>query len=144
MTAGRDLLTGLVDDVLGLTEHARVAGLLDALPGRPGERPEELLLDLRLVDDRDLALALAIRAGRRFEGLRDVRLDHRLFLYLPLALAQRERVLPLALTGDGLTVAAASLDPDLSWVRERFPSLRVELVVAPRNEILIALGRVGV
>jgi hypothetical protein len=143
MTADRDLLTGLADDTLGLAEHARVAGLLDALPGRPGERPEELLLDLRLLDDRDLALALAIRAGRRFEGLRGVRLDERLFLYLPLALAQRERAVPLALTDDGLTVAAASLDPDLSWLHERFPSLRVELVVAPRNEILTALGRIG-
>jgi type II secretion system (T2SS) protein E len=126
----RDLLTGLADDLLGL-------------------------LDLRLVDDRELALALAIRAGRRFEGLRGVQLDHRLFLYLPLALAQRERAVPLALAqreravpltlaGDALTVAAASLDPDLSWVRERFPSLRIELVVSPRNEILTALDRVGV
>jgi hypothetical protein len=142
MTADRDLLTGLADDLLGLTGHARIAGLLDALPARPGERPEELLLDLRLVDDRDLALALAIRAGRRFEGLRGIRLDERLFLYLPLALAQRERAVPLALTDDGLTVAAASLDPDLSWVRERFPSLHLELVVAPRNEILTALASV--
>jgi type II secretion system (T2SS) protein E len=115
----RDLLTGLADDLLGL-------------------------LDLRLVDDRELALALAIRAGRRFEGLRGVQLDHRLFLYLPLALAQRERAVPLALAADALTVAAASLDPDLSWVRERFPSLRIELVVSPRDEILTALDRVGV
>ena len=129
-------------ELTGTTGHARVAGLLDALPGRPGERPEELLLDLRLVDDRRLALALAVHAGRRFEGLRGVRLDPRLFLYLPLALAQRERAVPLALTGDTLTVTAASLDPDLEWVRERFPSLHIELLVSPRNEILTALGRV--
>jgi hypothetical protein len=142
----RDLLTGLANDLIAQledTDHARVAGLLDAMPARPGERPEELLLDLRLVDDRRLALALALRAGRPFEGLRGVRLDHRLFLYLPLALAQRERVVPLALADDTLTVAAASLDPDLGYVRERFPSLHVELLVSPRNEILEALGRVG-
>jgi Type II secretion system (T2SS), protein E, N-terminal domain len=139
----RNLLAALADDLLGLTEHARVGGLLDALPARPGERPEELLLDLRLVDDRRLALALALRAGRPFQGLRGVQLDHRLFLYLPLALAQRERAVPLSLGDGGLTVAAAALDPDLSWVRERFPSLHVELVVSPRNEILTALGRVG-
>lgn len=129
-------------ELTGTTGHARVAGLLDALPGRPGERPEELLLDLRLVDDRRLALALAAHAGRRFEGLRGVRLDPRLFLYLPLALAQRERAVPLALADETLTVAAASLDPDLEWVRERFPSLHIELLVSPRNEILTALGRV--
>lgn len=146
MTADRDLLTGPSDDLLSLDEgegHARIGGLLDALPARPGERPEELLLDLRLVDDRRLALALAFRAGRRFEGLRGAELDPRLFLYLPLALAQRERAVPLALADDTLTVAAASLDPDLTWVRERFPSLRIELVVSPRNELLNALGRVA-
>ena len=33
--------------------------LLDVLSGRPGERPEDVLLDLKLVDDHALALALA-------------------------------------------------------------------------------------
>jgi hypothetical protein len=142
----RDLLTGLANDLIAQledTDHARVAGLLDAMPARPGERPEELLLDLRVVDDRRLALALALRAGRPFEGLRGVRLDHRLFLYLPLAHARAERICPLLLVGDRLTLASAYPDPDLTPIARRFPNLELDLVISPRDEILAALDRVA-
>jgi hypothetical protein len=125
------------------TRDAALAALLDVLRSRPGERAEDVLLDLRLVDDRDLALSLALRSGRPFQGLRGFEPDHRLFLHLPLHLAQRERVAPLVLVGNSLTIASAYLDPDLSPVRERFPNLRLELVVSPRVEVLEALQRVG-
>jgi hypothetical protein len=116
---------------------------MDVLDHRPGERPEDVLLDLGLVDDHALALALAVRSGRPFTGLEAVALDHRLFLYVPLHVAQRERVCPLRLAEGRLTIAAAYLDPDLRHVEERFPSLDLELTVAPRREVLEALGRIG-
>lgn len=119
-------------------------GLLDVLATRPGERPEDVLLDLKLVDERDLALSLAFRSGRAFAGLRDFEPDHRLFLYVPLHVAQRERVVPLVLVGDSLKIASAYLDPDLGFLRQRFPNLHLELVVSPRRELLEALQRVGV
>lgn len=132
-----------VDAAIEDLRQLGLLALLDVLAGRPGERPEDVLLDLTLVDGHALALALAIRSGRRFVGLRRVTPDHRLFLYLPLHLAQRERVVPLSLTDGQLRVASAYLDPDLSSVTERFPSLELDLVVSPRDEVLEALQRVG-
>ncbi|HEY6962726.1 MAG TPA: hypothetical protein VI408_12620 [Gaiellaceae bacterium] len=122
---------------------AGLAGLLDAIDTRPGERPEETLLDLGLVDDRRLALSLAWRSGRPYQGLRGLVPDPRLFLYLPLSIANRERCVPLALRHESLRVASAFLDPDLGYLDGRFPNLRVELVVSPRREILAALQEVA-
>ena len=118
-------------------------GLLDVLAARPGERPEEVLLDLKLVDERNLALSLSLHSGRPFRGLRRFEPDHRLFLYVPIHVAQRERVVPLELVDDTLTIASAYLDPELGFLASRFPGLRVRLVVSPRREIMEALQRVG-
>lgn len=142
-------LTALLEQQRGLVVedpqalHARA--LLAALGrrGRPGERPEEVLLDLGIVSDRDLALELSFVSGRPLVGLRDFMPDERLFLYVPLPLAQSQRVCPLVLVEDSLKVASAFLDPDLGPVRERFPNLRIEVVIAARDEILEALHRVA-
>jgi hypothetical protein len=137
-------VTSAVDAALDDLRRLGLLALLDVLVGRPGERAEDVLLDLNLVDDHALALALALRSVRRYCGLRDVAPDHRLFLYVPLHLAQRERVCPLVLEDDRLTIASAYLDPELGQVSERFPSLELELVVSPRSEVLEALQRIGV
>ncbi len=115
--------------------------ILDALDrrARPGERPEELLLDLGLVDEQEFALELAVRSGRPFTGLRGFIPDPKLFLYVPVATATAERVCPLVLVEDSLKIASAYLDPDLLAVETRFPNLELDLVVAPRSEILDAL-----
>lgn len=126
----------------GDMRQAALGGILDALTTRPGERPEDVLLDLKLVDDERLALAFALRSGRPYEGLRNFTPDERLFLYLPLAVAQKERLVPLILVGDSLTIACAFLDADLSYLHDRFPNLGLNLVVAPRQNILAALERV--
>lgn len=131
------------DAALQDLREAGLLALLDVLEGRPGERPEDVLLDLRLVDDRALALALSVRSGRSYTGLRDLAPDHKLFLYVPLHVAQRERVCPLSLEDDRLTVASSYLDPDLSHFTTRFPALDLELTIAPRVEVLEALQRVG-
>jgi|1185.fasta_scaffold1329522_2 hypothetical protein len=137
-------MNATVEAALTDLRHAGLLALLDVLAGRPGERAEDVLLDLKLVDDHALALALALRSGRPFRGLRQVAPDHRLFLYLPLQVAQRERVCPLALDHRRLTIASAYLDPDLSQVTERFPSFELDLLVSPRTEVLEALRRIGV
>jgi type II secretion system (T2SS) protein E len=120
------------------------SAILDSLArrARPGERVEELLFDLGLVDEHAFALEVAAASGRPYAGLRDFVPDPRLFAYLPVPIAMRERVCPLVLVGDSLKVAAAFLDPDLGYVERRFPSLSVDLGIAPRSEILEALNRV--
>ena len=119
--------------------------LFDSLArrARPGERPEELLFDLRLLDEHDFAHELAGRTGRQFTGLRGFDADPRLFFYLPLPIAMRERLCPLVLVADSLKLASAYADPDLSYLARRFPSLQVELAIAPRSEIVEALNRVA-
>src|SRR5581483_3365431 len=81
---------------------------------RPGERPEELLFDLGLIDEQDFALELAGRAGRPFTGLRGFMPDLRLFVYLPLPIALRERVCPLLLVGGSLPLSPPLPTPDLA------------------------------
>lgn len=148
MTAGGDSLRDLIPEILAPqtlndTRRAALEGLLDALSARPGERAEDVLLDLELIDDERLALALALRSGLPYQGLRGFVPDNRLFLYFPLAVARAQRILPLVLIDDTLTLATAFVDADLAVLRERFPNLRLTIVISPRREILEALTHVA-
>lgn len=116
--------------------------LLEALPTlAEGERAEDRLLDLGWLSERDLGLQIALGAGRAFTGLREFTPDPKLFLYVPLALAEREKVVPLVLVGDTLKLASAYYAPDLDLVRQRFPKVDIDLVVAMRSEVEAALER---
>ena len=106
---------------------------------RAGERPEDVLIDHNLVPARDLALQLAGTTGLPLVGLRGFEPDPKLFLYIPVSVAVQERICPLVLVGDSLKLASAYPDPDLSYLRSRFPNLLLEVVLAPRDEILAAL-----
>ncbi len=87
------------------------------------------------------ALATALNAGIGYTGLRDFVPDPKLCHYVPAALAAREKVVPVILVGDTLKVASATTDPDLSVVRQRFPYLALDIVIAPAAEIDHALHR---
>ena len=126
----------------GSFEEERIFESL-ARRARPGERPEELLFDLGLIEEHDFALELASRSRWQFSGLRGFVADPRLFVYLPLPIAIRERLCPLLLVGDSLKLASAFLDPDVSYPTRRFPSLQIELTIAARSEILAALNGVA-
>lgn len=80
-------------------------------------------------------LELALRFDMRFSGLRQVELDARLLLYVPLEICERETVLPLSINEELLQVATASPDPDLETVQGHFPELEIELVFAPIERI---------
>lgn len=109
-------------------------------PIAENERPEERLLRLGLLGGRDLALEISMKSGRAFAGLRELEADLKLFLYVPMALCEREHVVPLVLIGDTLTVASAFLDPDLALARRRFPKLHFDEVIAPYDEVRTALS----
>jgi hypothetical protein len=94
-----------------------------------------------MTDDAHAAMAVALDAGLGYTGLRDFEPDPKLFHYLPPALAARERTVPVILVGDRLKVASSRPDPDLSLVRQRFPYLTVDIVIAPAVEIERALQR---
>jgi len=80
-------------------------------------------------------LELALRHGLRYSGLRDVAVDPRMLLYIPLETCEREMVLALSVADNALEVATAYHDPDLTLIAERFPALSVELVLAPVDRI---------
>jgi MshEN domain len=88
------------------------------------------------------ALRLSFELGRMFVGLRGHQPDRNLFSYLPIDLAMREQLLPIALEGSTLRIATAAANPDLSLVRVRYPQLQLELVSAPAHEIAVALEQV--
>ncbi|MTD46128.1 hypothetical protein GKE82_18015 [Conexibacter sp. W3-3-2] len=90
----------------------------------------------------DDALGIALAANLPYTGLRGFDVDARLWRYVPLQLALKERVVPLTLVADELKVAAAHADPDLSALRTHFPNLRIGVVIAPAAEIDAALARV--
>lgn len=127
------------------TRTLQVEAALDVLErrARPGERPEEALLDSGLVDDRDFAIELALRSGLPYGGLRGFIPDPKLFLYIPVATAVAQRVCPLVLVDDSLKLASVYLDPDLLGVRTRFPNLDLALVIVPRDELLDSLRLVA-
>ena len=87
------------------------------------------------------ALRIALEAGLPFTGLRDFQVDPRMWHYVPLTVAIRERIVPMIVIGDALTIAAAHPDPDLSSLRTHFPNLTVSLVIAAPEELDAVLQR---
>ncbi|MDP2709736.1 MAG: hypothetical protein Q8O56_00835 [Solirubrobacteraceae bacterium] len=81
------------------------------------------------------ALDLALRYGMRYSSLREIELDPRLLIYVPLDVCEREKVVPVTVAGDVLEIATAFPEPDLELIQQRFPALAIELVFAPARRI---------
>lgn len=87
------------------------------------------------------ALRIALDAGLPYTGLRDFEVDPRLWRYVPLSVALSERVVPVILVGDVLTIAATRPDPPLQQVRRHFPNLQIAVAIAPASEVDHVLHR---
>ncbi|HEV3228439.1 MAG TPA: hypothetical protein VGY97_03115 [Solirubrobacteraceae bacterium] len=114
-----------------------------AAPGAP-ERPVHDPTEPAVANGPDPtareALALALRHGVPFAGLRGFEANPLLFAYLPRGIALAERAVPVLLIDDHLKVASATPHPDLRVVRERFPLLTVDVVVSPATEVDLVLA----
>ena len=86
-------------------------------------------------------MGLALSHDLPFTGLRGFEVDARLWHYVPLAVALRERLVPLSLIGDELKLACSRPDPDLTALERHFPYLRLGVVIAAEDEIDDVLAR---
>ena len=76
-------------------------------------------------------------------GLRDLRLDPNLLLYVPAAVARTTEVAPLGLEENVLRLACAAPDADLEPIRARFPRLALDVCLSGSEEIRRVLTNMG-
>ena len=81
------------------------------------------------------ALELALENDVPYQGLRGLKPDPNLLLYVPAALARSGEITPLSLNDNVLELACARPNPDLTALRARFPRLALEVCVSPASEI---------
>jgi Type II secretion system (T2SS), protein E, N-terminal domain len=88
----------------------------------------------------DEAIALAFRTGLPYVGLRDHEHDPELDHLVPPDAARSARVLPLTAADDHVRLAVADPEPDLAALTPYLEGRRVELAIAPREELEEILG----
>lgn len=88
----------------------------------------------------DEALALAFRAGLPYVGLRDHAHDPELDGLIPPDAARTARAIPLAADDDRVRLAVADPEPDLSALDRFLSGRKVDLALAPREELDQILG----
>jgi Type II secretion system (T2SS), protein E, N-terminal domain len=89
----------------------------------------------------DEAIALAFRTGLPYVGLRDHEHDPELDDLVPPDAARSARVLPLTAADDHIRLAVADPEADLATLTPYLEGKRVELAIAPREELEEILGR---
>lgn len=88
----------------------------------------------------DDALALAFRTGLPYVGLRGLAHDPDLDRFIAPDAARSARVVPLAADDDHIRVAAAGPEPDLAPLEPYLGGRRVEVAIAPADELEAILG----
>lgn len=96
-----------------------------------------------MTESERAALELALDSGRPYLGLRGVRPDPNLLLYLPAALARGGEVVPLSLHDNVLQLACVKPDPDLAPLRARLPRLKLDLCISPADDIRAVIACMG-
>ena len=88
----------------------------------------------------DQAIALAFETGLPFVGLRDHEHDPELDSVIPPDAARFARAVPLSAADDHVRLAVADPDPDLAALEPYLGDRRIELAIAPREELDELLG----
>ena len=96
-----------------------------------------------MTESQRAALTLAGESGLPYVGLRGLRPDPNLLLYLPAALTRTVDVVPLSLEENLLRLACAAPDVDLEPIRSRFPRLALEVCLSGVDEIRAVRAGMG-
>jgi len=126
---------------LGIIDDRQLAEALE-IQARTGERIGRVLRDLSLVNDADLARGLAHQWGYTYMSLTDLRIDPEVAKLIPQALAIRHKCVAVERRGGRLVVAIA--DP-LNVIAvddiRLITGMEVDLAVATEDDIGAALAR---
>jgi cellulose synthase/poly-beta-1,6-N-acetylglucosamine synthase-like glycosyltransferase len=139
------LVPGRLGDMLvrrGLATEEQIQGALGEQQ-RTGSRLGDVLVSAGIVDDRDLVSVLAEQYQVPVVDLADYTPEDEALAILPEPVARRLRVVPLAVEGDTLYVAAADVldDDTVAALREHTP-LELRAFFATRSSIDELLQRV--
>lgn len=125
----------------GLLPRQTVEQTLDRLHGVSVGLGQTLVSE-GLLSEEQLARALAVQFGLPFDPLTDFRVDQSFYDSMSVKLMQRHPFVPIAEQGSRLVVAIP--DPQNLLALDELELLlgrELELVVSPRNAILVALDR---
>src|SRR5690606_27204955 len=139
----------LGDTVTSLTEILILRGVMpiEALDNMPGGWSEEeqsvrKLIEQGVLTEAQVASARAAQAGLPFVELTEYPVDRTAISLVPAALCQRHDVLPIAVSGDTLTLAMA--DPGNVFAIDDVRAatrMQINVVVSEREDLRAAIGR---
>ncbi|HEY2666198.1 MAG TPA: GspE/PulE family protein [Actinomycetota bacterium] len=117
-----------------LVTHAQVAEALVQQPAS-GKRLGTLLVELGVLDERNLAATVADQLGLPLADLSRQTPEPEALKLLPEAVARRLRAMPLRVTAAGLEIALADPGPKIREDLARAAGREVILLVAPASDV---------
>lgn len=125
----------------GLITSEQLDGALAAQAAGGGKIGEVLVRELILTEG-EIAHALAGQKGLEFVRLTGATIDRAVATLIPLRMARRRLVIPIALEGDALTLAMADpLDVEAVDEVELTTGMKVTPVVAPASQVRYAIDK---
>jgi len=129
---------GLVE--AGIVDEMTLLGVLSEEKKSP--TIDQMLIDLGLLDDDNRARALARQLKFPFLSLKEKEIPQQITSLVTAAVATTHVIVPVELAGDKLLVAMADpLDSSAIQVLRMATGMRIEVVVASREDILEAIVR---
>jgi type IV pilus assembly protein PilB len=117
-----------------LVTHAQVSEALLQQPAS-GKRLGTLLVELGVLDERNLAATVADQLGLPLADLSRQAPEPEALKLLPEAVARRQRAMPLRITTAGLEIAVADPGPRVRTELSRAAGREVILLVAPASDV---------
>jgi pSer/pThr/pTyr-binding forkhead associated (FHA) protein len=104
---------------------------------------DQMLLDIGILDDLNIAKALAKQVNVPLIRLKNLEIPQEATSLIPLKVAKSHLLMPLKVSGGKILVAMVNpLDSDAIQALRLLTGMKIEVAVAPRQDILEALARV--